>query len=108
MCMVSMVSDYGQNRIPYQHWTGPSWQEYQSLLEKARKFDAMMGQADCVDPNKDAWQQKMGQLFPVQPFHPNTSPTFSGLGGGEIAQAVTNSMSGVTRTQSQNGFGFKL
>lgn len=90
MCMVSMVSDYGQNRIPYQQWTGPSWQEYQSLLEKARKFDQMMGQADCVDPNKDAWQQKMGQLFPVQ-----------GLG-------AATTVSGFTRAQSQNGFGFKL
>ncbi len=58
MCSVSVISDYGRN-IPIQQWTPPAWSEYQELLEKARKFDEIAAQPDCVDPAKEAWMREV-------------------------------------------------
>jgi len=40
------------NYLP-QQWGWPRWDEYQELLRKAQKYDEMMKQPDCPDPEKE-------------------------------------------------------
>lgn len=78
MCTLSVITDYGRDlwpvyprpeatpplpiiiekpveRVPTQE----EWDEFLELCEKARKFDEIAGQADCVDPGKDAWMEEI-------------------------------------------------
>jgi hypothetical protein len=77
MCMISVVTTYGQELwpIPVQQgiYTPPEttvtvaetetklptpeqWAYFLELMEKAKKFDEMADQADCIDPEKARWQ----------------------------------------------------
>lgn len=56
MCSVSVLMDYGSN-VPTHQWTVPNWIEYQELLEKARKWDAIADQPDCHDTDKAEWMK---------------------------------------------------
>ena len=66
MCVVSMVTDWGQKKYP--DWiTWPTttemfptprekivdYKEYLELVRKAEEYDRMTGQPDCIDPDKD-------------------------------------------------------
>lgn len=64
MCVLSAVLDYGRN-VPAQTWTVPNWIEYQELLEKARKWDALAGQPDCEDPLKEEWMRAIEERISI-------------------------------------------
>lgn len=55
MCTVSMVYQYGMERIPPQQWTPVTWPWFQQLVKQAEIFDEKTGQPDCVDPAKEEW-----------------------------------------------------
>jgi hypothetical protein len=66
MCSVSMIYDYGRQVWPTPTVTPPpvvinppptyeQWQAFLELVEKARQFDEITGQADCEDPEKAEW-----------------------------------------------------
>ncbi len=56
MCLVSAITDYAMKQWPHPVYYPPGqYQEYLDILEKARKWDELTGQKDCVDPVKDAW-----------------------------------------------------
>lgn len=57
MCTVSMIYDYGRQRIPDNVWTAPILHEFKGLVKKAEEFDTAAGQPDCVDPEKEAWMK---------------------------------------------------
>jgi hypothetical protein len=82
MCVVSNITDWGRKTWPYEFYpqvypqpapyvppqTGtnitpaPSieqWNEFLELVEKAKKFDEMVGEKDCIDPGKEAWMKRM-------------------------------------------------
>lgn len=58
MCVTSAILDYGRQQ-PYYSWTPPTWQEYQDLLEKARKWDELAHQPHCEDPDKERWMKEV-------------------------------------------------
>lgn len=53
MCTVSAIYESAK-QVPLQEWTWPAWEGFQEIVEKARKFDEMMGLPDCEDPAKEA------------------------------------------------------
>lgn len=72
MCVVSMVTDWGQQQWPkpsefyptvgpYPYPAAPlgptpdEIREFRDLLRKAREIDQKTGQPDCIDPAKDEW-----------------------------------------------------
>lgn len=60
MCVVSMITQHYWEKYPnpYQF---PIYRygEMQELLRKARLYDELTGQEDCIEPAKDAWLQKV-------------------------------------------------
>lgn len=64
MCVYSMISDWGQHR-PVEYWQIQPYntiQPYFELLEKARKYDELMKQKDCPDPEKAKFEQELMAL----------------------------------------------
>lgn len=59
MCMVSVMSDYGQFRINTPDWTRESFSEYQEILRRLTALDEKLNQPDCVDPSKTEWMQRV-------------------------------------------------
>lgn len=59
MCMVSMVSDYGQERIPAYQWTPDTWSDYQEILRLLKKLDEKLGQKDCDESDKQEWMKEI-------------------------------------------------
>lgn len=72
MCVVSMIHDYHRERWPDPiEWDPTKWLGYQELLEKARKYDELMKQPDCPDPEKEKWakelEEHMVQKYGLKP-----------------------------------------
>ena len=60
MCVVSMVSGHFQERWPKPQDFPPSdWFGYQELLRKAREYDRIHQQKDCIDPSKAQWERAL-------------------------------------------------
>lgn len=80
MCVVSNISDWGRRTwpepepflpkpnpwetlpLPNPPYNGPTreeWEEFKKLLKQAAKVDELAGQADCVDPKKQEWMEKI-------------------------------------------------
>ena len=59
VCIVSMVMDYGKDRIQPGQWNPPAWDQYKKFLEEAKKIDEMTGQPDCEDQRKAEWMKDM-------------------------------------------------
>lgn len=57
MCVVSMINDYGRERIQPWKWTPKNWVDYQELVKKAEEVDKALEQPDCDDPQKLVWTQ---------------------------------------------------
>lgn len=57
MCAVSVMSEYGQFRVPLEDWTRSSFSEYQEILRRLAALDEKLNQPDCVDPSKSTWMQ---------------------------------------------------
>jgi hypothetical protein len=86
MCVVSMVSDYGIQKVfpeispnfpNFHHVSAPNWvgpgtvadhkivtmTEYNELLRKAKEFDEKTGQPECPDPVKMAKMEEYCKKF---------------------------------------------
>lgn len=59
MCTVSMIYDYGRQRIPVDYWTPTTWPWFKQLVKEAEVFDVKTGQPDCVDPAKEEWANQI-------------------------------------------------
>jgi hypothetical protein len=59
MCMVSVISQYGQQQIPRMQWTPDSFSDYKEILRRIEQLDAKLNQPDCVDPAKAAWMREV-------------------------------------------------
>lgn len=59
MCTVSVITDYGRNRIPYEYWTAKTWPPFRELVKAAEEFDKVTDQPDCIDPIKAEWMQSI-------------------------------------------------
>lgn len=77
MCIMSMVIDYGRERIwpqiPPATWPSPvpstppvdheaelaKWEAFKKLLDKAKELDIVAAQPDCEDPEKVKWLKEM-------------------------------------------------
>lgn len=59
MCMVSMVMDYGMQRVPAQNWTLDTWTQYQQILALLKQLDTKLGEPECHDSAKAEWMQQV-------------------------------------------------
>lgn len=60
MCMISVVHQ-GAQQIPIDQWNRPAYNELQEILRLVRHLDETLGQPDCEDPQKAAWQREVEQ-----------------------------------------------
>lgn len=66
MCVVSMISAYGQQMEPH-WWTHERFKEFTKLRKYAEHFDEVTGQPHCEEPQKEAWfQQLMKRLDTIE------------------------------------------
>lgn len=54
MCVTSAVLGYGMT-VPTTSWATITWDEYNKLLDKARRWDELSNQPHCEDPEKEKW-----------------------------------------------------
>lgn len=60
MCVASMISNHYYDKFPsIPMFPYPTYLEYQELLRKARLYDEMNNQKDCIDPLKDKWHNDL-------------------------------------------------
>lgn len=62
MCMMSAVTGYGIG-VPAQQWNPVTWAQFKALLDRVDKLDKALGEPECIDPAKDAWLQKMSEMY---------------------------------------------
>lgn len=58
MCMVSAISNYGQ-QIPRQQWTQNTFYDFTEILKRVEALDKKLDQPDCHDPAKAAWMREV-------------------------------------------------
>lgn len=64
MCVVSMVSDYYHRTYPTPNkWTLDKYQDYLELMRKAKLYDEMMKQKDCIKPELDEADKLLEKHF---------------------------------------------
>ena len=59
MCMMSVLTQYGRDRVADTAWTPQSWQQFKDITGQVEKLDTDLGEPDCVDPEKAAWMQRI-------------------------------------------------
>lgn len=59
MCVYSMVTDYGRERIPDDKWNPEKWDKWKGFLDKVKEIDDILEQPDCKDPHKEEWMKNM-------------------------------------------------
>lgn len=59
MCMMSVLTGYGQTQVPGASWTPETWRQFRVVAENVDALDAALGEPECIDPGKDAWMQEM-------------------------------------------------
>ena len=59
MCMVSVIYDYGRDRVPRDEWTRDSFGEYRKLIEMVEALDRKLDQTECHDPLKAKWMEEV-------------------------------------------------
>lgn len=57
MCMVSVINDYGRQRVPVKDWNRSNWGEYQEILHRLGELDKKLGEPNCETPDKLEWQK---------------------------------------------------
>lgn len=66
MCAVSMVYDYGRDRIL--DWNRPGIIQFKKLVEEAKKFDEVTNQPDCEDPEKAKFMEELDRKLAIHGF----------------------------------------
>ncbi len=81
MCVVSMVTSHYQGQWPnfdrHLHgYTIPPVNEYinfQELVRKAKLYDELTKQKDCIDPKKEEWLKDLEKVmldnYGIKPLH---------------------------------------
>lgn len=59
MCVISVVFDYGRERIPSEQWTQEAYDQFKKILEEAAKLDTVLGEPNCEDPKKAEWMKEV-------------------------------------------------
>jgi hypothetical protein len=60
MCVVSMIHDYGRDRIDPPMWRQPGvFDDFQKLVEMAEQFDKRAKQPHCEDPEKTKFMEDL-------------------------------------------------
>lgn len=76
MCVISMVNDYGRQNWPIypapapfapppdpnSKWTLETIEQFEKLVKAAERMDALMGEPDCVDPEKAKFMKELKKL----------------------------------------------
>lgn len=58
MCMVSVISNYGQT-VPVHQWTPSSFYDFQEVIRRLEALDKKLDQPHCEDPAKAAWMREV-------------------------------------------------
>lgn len=82
-------------RIP----TEKEWEAFLELLDKAAKFDEIAGEADCEDPEKLVWKQRVEQRMAevreaLEDLEDelNEDPDLAGPPGGAPLEGISNTL----------------
>lgn len=59
MCMLSVLTGYGQARIADNAWSRQTWDAFKSVADQTAKLDEQLGEPDCIDPEKQAWMDRI-------------------------------------------------
>lgn len=59
MCTISVIFDYGRERIGVERWTPETFDQFKKILEEAAKLDTVLGEPDCEDPKKAEWMKEV-------------------------------------------------
>lgn len=64
MCVVSMISQHYFDKFPsIPQFPYTTYLEYQELLRKAKLYDEMTGQKDCIEEQKDKWSKELSDYM---------------------------------------------
>lgn len=55
MCVISVIMEYGRDRIPLNEWTPEKLEAWRELMRQAEKVDLILNQPHCEDPSKTEW-----------------------------------------------------
>lgn len=55
MCVLSVIMEYGRDRIPSNEWTAEKFEAFRKLIEQAKMADVVLEQPHCEDPGKAEW-----------------------------------------------------
>ncbi len=75
MCVSSVISLYGHNRIPVDEWNRQTLDAYMALLRQADIFDSLTHQPDCVDPKKNEWVARVQEHIRASAVSPGAPRT---------------------------------
>lgn len=60
MCILSVISNYSQERFDRNVWNNPSLLEaFRDLIDSAKRFDMVAEQPDCIDSEKDRFLKEI-------------------------------------------------
>ena len=55
MCVLSVIMEYGRDRIHQDEWTIEKIEAFRKLIQQAEQVDKILQQPHCEDPNKSNW-----------------------------------------------------
>lgn len=55
MCVLSVIMEYGRDRIGADEWTPEKLEAFRKLIEQAKIADIVLDQPHCEDPGKAEW-----------------------------------------------------
>lgn len=68
MCMMSVVTAYGQGVSP-NSWTPGTWKQFVDLTKQVEVLDTDLGEPECIDPGKAEWMREMEERMRALEAH---------------------------------------
>ena len=58
MCAVSVIISYMEDRVPPEKWA-----LFEKILDDIKQLDKILGQPDCIDPQKEEYLQAIRNIL---------------------------------------------
>lgn len=65
MCAMSMMLGYMVDRVPVEQWDRKSYNLFDDIIQKVNELDVLLGQADCVDPIKQDYVDRVKKALGI-------------------------------------------
>ena len=63
MCAVSVIMGYMQDNVPPERWRGDDFLLLEDILERVKRLDALLGEPDCIDPEKAKYLENVRRIL---------------------------------------------